>query len=234
MTHHKTSPWTASHSWATRHESVSPICRLQWLHWLNVYNCLENCLLSFINSPTIQIHLFEGIGVFATEKIPFVKPSQLCHGHFACGNGRKMPTRKICGTDISCRVNKGALRDQNLRNTVEQSEEGEVVSLDPEEQRNTQTRLCKRCAFGAHRIGRTEPLYPKTNWSVLTPEVYEWKAELGQEGWLKKNIYIILEQCWLSLNHFVGLCRTKCNIILRVLNIYDRAIIIIIIIISCR
>ncbi len=35
----------------------------------------------------------------------------------------------------------------------------------------------------------------------------------------------MLYQCWLSLNHFVGLWRTKCNIIWRVLNICDRAII---------
>ena len=31
--------------------------------------------------------------------------------------------------------------------------------------------------------------------------------------------------CLLSPNHFVGMCRTKCKIIWRVLNIYDRAII---------
>ena len=43
-------------------------------------------------------------------------------------------------------------------------------------------------------------------------------------------IYIyILWECWLSVNHYVVMCRTKCNIIWRVLNIYDRAIIIIII-----
>ena len=36
----------------------------------------------------------------------------------------------------------------------------------------------------------------------------------------------------LSVNHFVVMCRTKGNIIWRVLNIYDRAIIIIIMIIN--
>ena len=46
-------------------------------------------------------------------------------------------------------------------------------------------------------------------------------------------IYIVLcYNCWLSLNHFVDLYRNKCNIIWRVLNIKDRAIIIIIIIIN--
>ena len=44
-------------------------------------------------------------------------------------------------------------------------------------------------------------------------------------------IYIcIYWECWSSVNHYVVMCRTKCNIIWRVLNIYDRAIIIIIII----
>ena len=37
-------------------------------------------------------------------------------------------------------------------------------------------------------------------------------------------IYIRWE-CWSSVNHYVVMCRTKCNIIWRVLNIYDRAII---------
>ena len=44
-------------------------------------------------------------------------------------------------------------------------------------------------------------------------------------------IYIyILWECWSSVNHCVVMCRTKCNIIWRVLNIYDKAIIIIMII----
>ena len=44
-------------------------------------------------------------------------------------------------------------------------------------------------------------------------------------------IYIyILWECWSSVNHSLVMCRTKCNIIWRVLNIYDRAIMIIMII----
>ena len=44
------------------------------------------------------------------------------------------------------------------------------------------------------------------------------------------QIYIyILWECWSLVNHYGVMCRTKCNIILRVLNIYDRAIIIIMI-----
>ena len=39
-------------------------------------------------------------------------------------------------------------------------------------------------------------------------------------------IYIILWECWSSVNHHVVMCRTKSNIIWRVLNIYDRSIII--------
>ena len=31
--------------------------------------------------------------------------------------------------------------------------------------------------------------------------------------------YDLYYECWLSLNHFVGMCQTKCNIIWRVLNI---------------
>ena len=49
------------------------------------------------------------------------------------------------------------------------------------------------------------------------------------------NIYIymyiyILWECWSSVNHYVVMCRTKSNILWIVLNIYDRAIIIIMII----
>ena len=46
-------------------------------------------------------------------------------------------------------------------------------------------------------------------------------------------IYIyILWECWSSVNHYVVMCPTKCNIIWREINIYDRAIIIIIMIVN--
>ena len=41
--------------------------------------------------------------------------------------------------------------------------------------------------------------------------------------------WYILWECWSSVNHYVVMYRTKCNIIWRVLNIYDRAMIVIMI-----
>ena len=54
---------------------------------------------------------------------------------------------------------------------------------------------------------------------------------LSLEIYIYIYIYIyILWECWSSVNHYVVMCGTKCNKIWRVVNIYDRAIIIIMII----
>ena len=55
-----------------------------------------------------------------------------------------------------------------------------------------------------------------------------WPKKTNHKYQLSSILNRFLYFCtfWSSVNHYVVICRTKCNIIWRVLNIYERAIII--------
>ncbi len=133
-----------------------------------MYSCLDNCPIFSVSSihPRSKYtclreqeflsqrkFLLQNRPSCATDILPAVTGAKCLRGRSV---GRTFPAKsteepygtKICATPWS---------------SLKKAKSPHSILTPPEEQRNTQTRLCKRCAFGAHHIGRTEPLYPKTN-----------------------------------------------------------------------